>query len=233
MNNYLRYFFIIFLISLIFFSFSKPVFSENTNVVLEFFIYSSYCDQCEEKKPIVDQIENFYGDNITIIRYEVDNFNNIDNYTKLKSYGFKTFPAVVVKNISIDEKFNVLLPYEDITFDNIKNAIEYHLKGNYTEAPPETEDKIIDTPFGKINLSELSLSFITIVLAAADSFNPCSFFIFLFLLSLLLHMHSRRRMLVVAGIFIFFSGFFYFLIMAALLNIFLFSQYQLLISIIA
>ncbi|MGF3555275.1 MAG: hypothetical protein ACQXXF_08465, partial [Thermoplasmatota archaeon] len=178
--------------------------------------------------------KNFYGDNLTVVYYEVDTVNNIDNYSKFKSYGFKIVPAVVVKNISSDERFNILFSYEDITFENLKNAIDFHLLGNYSEKPPEIgKDKIISTPFGTINVSELSIVVLTIVLAAADSFNPCSFFIFLFLLSILLHLHSRKKMLVVAGVFIFFSGFFYFLIMAALLNIFLISQYQLFISIIA
>jgi len=222
MNIYLRYFFIAFLICFVFISFSKPVFAENNNIVLEFFISSSYCDSCEEKKPIVNEIENFYENNITIYHFEVDTSTYIDNYNKFKSYGFKTLPAVVVKNISYDEKFNVLLPYEDITFENIQNAINYHLIGNYSEKQPETNQNEIcfPSPFGQIcfNTSKSSLPIITILIAAIDSINPCSFFVLLFLLSLLLYTKSKKRMLIVGGIFIFFSGFFYFLLMAALLN---------------
>lgn len=222
MNNYSRYFLIAFLICLLFFSFTKPVVAENSNIVLEFFISSSYCDSCEEKKPIVNEIESFYGDNITVIRYEVDTTTNIDNYNKFKSYGFKTYPAVVVKNITAGEKYNVLLPYEDITFENIKNAIDYHLTGNYSDNQPEPNKNEIcfSTPFGQIcfNASETSLIIITILIAAIDSINPCSFFVLLFLLSILLYTKSKKKMILVGGIFIFFSGFFYFLLMAALLN---------------
>jgi len=237
MNNYSRYFYITFLICLIFISFSKPVVAENSNIVLEFFISSSFCDSCEEKKPIVNEIENFYGDNITIVRYEVDTLTNIDNYTKFKSYGFKTYPAVVVKNISADEKFNVLLPYEDITFENIKNAVNYHLVGNYSEEQPEPNKNEIcfPTPFGQIcfNASETSLVIITILIAAIDSINPCSFFVLLFLLSILLYTKSKKRMLLVGGIFIFFSGFFYFLLMAALLNFVSVVENTYIISVVA
>ena len=237
MNNYLRYFLISFFICLIFISFTKPVVAENSDIVLEFFISSSYCDSCEEKKPIVNEIENFYGENITIIRYEVDTSANIENYNKFKSYGFKTYPAVVVKNITTDEKFNVLLPYEDISFDNIKNAVNYHLIGNYTDKQPEINQNEIcfPTPFGQLcfNTSETSLFIITILIATIDSINPCSFFVLLFLLSILLYTKSKKRMLLVGGIFIFFSGFFYFLLMAALLNFVSVVENTYIISIIA
>ena len=220
-----------------FISFTKPVVAENSDIVLEFFISSSYCDSCEEKKPIVNEIENFYGENITIIRYEVDTSANIENYNKFKSYGFKTYPAVVVKNITTDEKFNVLLPYEDISFDNIKNAVNYHLIGNYSDKQPEINQNEIcfPTPFGQLcfNTSETSLFIITILIAAIDSINPCSFFVLLFLLSILLYTKSKKRMLLVGGIFIFFSGFFYFLLMAALLNFVSVVENTYIISIIA
>lgn len=42
-----------------------------------------------------------------------------------------------------------------------------------------------------------------------------------FLLSLLVHAHSRRKMLIIGGIFVLFSGLLYFLFMAAWLNLFL------------
>ena len=237
MNKYLRYFFIAILISFILVSFSKPVIAENNNIVLEFFISSSYCDSCEEKKPIINEIENLYENNITIYRYEVDTSTYIDNYNKFKNYGFKTLPAVVIKNISSDEKFSSLIPYEDITFQNIENAINYHLIGNYSEEQPEKNKNEIcfSTPFGQIcfNTTESSLPIITILIAAIDSINPCSFFVLLFLLSLLLYTKSKKRMLIVGGIFIFFSGFFYFLLMAALLNFISIVENTYIISVLA
>jgi hypothetical protein len=58
------------------------------------------------------------------------------------------------------------------------------------------------------------------VLAGVDAFNPCAFFVLLFLLSIMVNAKSRSRMLIVGGIFVFFSGFIYFLFMTAWLNIF-------------
>ncbi len=92
---------------------------------------------------------------------------------------------------------------------------------------------IIDTPWGSFNADELSLPILTIILGGLDSINPCSFFILLFLLNLLLYVKSRRRMLLIGGIFIFFSGFIYFLFMTVLLSIFLLTSQIMYITIAA
>lgn len=71
------------------------------------------------------------------------------------------------------------------------------------------------------DLARLSLPVVTMLLAAMDAFNPCAFFVLLFLLSLLTHEHSRSRMLIIGGIFVLCSGLVYFGLMAAWLNVFL------------
>jgi glutaredoxin len=72
-----------------------------------------------------------------------------------------------------------------------------------------------------LDLAHLSLPVVTVLLAAMDAFNPCAFFVLLFLLSLLTHEHSRGRMLLVGGVFVLVSGLVYFGLMAAWLNVFL------------
>jgi hypothetical protein len=73
---------------------------------------------------------------------------------------------------------------------------------------------------GSMDLESLSLPMLTLVLAGMDAFNPCAFFVLLFLLSLLVHQQRRSRMLLIGGIFVFFSGLMYFAFMAAWLNLF-------------
>jgi hypothetical protein len=67
----------------------------------------------------------------------------------------------------------------------------------------------------------MSLPVITLVIAGLDSFNPCAFFVLFSLLGLLIHAKSRKKMLLIGSVFVFFSGFIYFLFMAAWLNLFL------------
>ncbi len=73
---------------------------------------------------------------------------------------------------------------------------------------------------GEVDAAALSLPLLTVTLAALDAFNPCAFFVLLFLLSMMAHQKSRARMLAVGGIFVFFSGLMYFAFMAAWLSLF-------------
>jgi hypothetical protein len=72
-----------------------------------------------------------------------------------------------------------------------------------------------------ISRDEMSLFALTVMIAALDAFNPCAFFVLLFLLGMLAHARERWRMLLVGGVFVFFSGLLYFLFMSAWLNLFL------------
>ena len=224
-NKYIRIILITILLFSITFAFIQPVVGEESDILVEFF-YADGCGHCEEKEPVIDAIEEYYADNITLLRLPVN-----ENRQRFNQY-FKSTPGVVVTNQSND--YENVFPYVNITEENLKNIIDYHLVGNYSQKPPETDpSKLLDTPFGKINLSGLSLPVITIILGALDSVNPCSFFILLFLLNLLLYAKSRKRMFIIGGIFIFFSGFIYFLLMALLLTTFNVIEQPLIVTMIA
>jgi thiol-disulfide isomerase/thioredoxin len=88
--------------------------------------------------------------------------------------------------------------------------------------PAERNETVVHLPFiGEMDTSGDSLLFQTIVIAGLDGFNPCAFFVLFTLLGLLLHLQTKKRILLVGGIFVFFSGLIYFIFMAAWLNIFL------------
>ena len=84
------------------------------------------------------------------------------------------------------------------------------------------EDSIAYLPgFGRVDFGAWSLPLVAVTLGLLDSFNPCAFFVLLFLLSLLVNARSRARMLAIGGLFIAVSGAIYFVFMAAWLNLFL------------
>ena len=89
-----------------------------------------------------------------------------------------------------------------------------------TPASPSTVAKVRIPLLGEVAPDHLSLPAFTAVLAGLDAFNPCAFFVLLFLLSLLAHQKSRRRMSLIGGIFVLTSGLMYFTFMAAWLNVF-------------
>ena len=78
---------------------------------------------------------------------------------------------------------------------------------------------------GERTLPELSLPVFTLFLGLLDGFNPCAMWVLLFLLSLLANLRDRRKMFLLAGIFVLVSGVVYFAFMAAWLNIFLLIGY--------
>jgi len=73
---------------------------------------------------------------------------------------------------------------------------------------------------GAVDPASLSLPALTLVLAGLDAFNPCAFFVLLFLLSMMGHQKNRARMLLIGGVFVAISGLMYFAFMAAWLNVF-------------
>ncbi len=93
-----------------------------------------------------------------------------------------------------------------------------------TEAtsPPQPPPEGIDVPlFGKLRVRELGLPCFTIVIGLVDGFNPCAMWVLIFLLSILVNIRDRRKIIAVAGTFVVISGLAYFAFMAAWLNMFL------------
>lgn len=86
-----------------------------------------------------------------------------------------------------------------------------------TSMPVEVQVPVV----GVVSASSVPLPVFTAIVAGLDAFNPCAFFVLLFLLSLLVHTRSRSRMAIVGATFVVISGVLYFVFMAAWLNIFL------------
>lgn len=88
--------------------------------------------------------------------------------------------------------------------------------------PGGDDDTMVAVPFfGKVSAGQVSLPLLAVLLGALDAFNPCAFFVLLFLMSLMIRARSRARMALVGGIFVTTSGLMYFGFMAAWLNLFL------------
>jgi hypothetical protein len=83
-------------------------------------------------------------------------------------------------------------------------------------------DRVAAAPLGgRLNVRDLGLPAFTLALGLLDGLNPCAMWVLLFLLSLLINLRSRARMLLIAGTFVLVSGLVYFAFMVAWLNVFL------------
>jgi len=206
------------LIIFLFIAFSIFVQSASAkSLVIVDYYYSGACSSCEWYsdnviKP-VERDENYTG---KIVVNWKDVASNSTYYNEWSNHDFHSYPSAVINK-------EVKIPKSNLSLDTLRDEIDKVLAG--LEANQTFDDTIIDIPFiGKINTSSLSLPVLTIVLGVLDSFNPCAFFILIFLLNLLLYMQSRKRMFLVGSIFIFFSGFFYFLFMFVLFSTFILTS---------
>jgi hypothetical protein len=131
----------------------------------------------------------------------------------------------LVDDMDLDDEFTLPLP-DDTS------------KADLDEGPPAMDDSSNDTLeavdvnqavklplFGELSARRVGLPALTIAVGLVDGFNPCAMWVLLFLLSLLVNLKDRRRILVIAGTFILVSGLAYFAFMAAWLNVFIFVGY--------
>lgn len=88
-------------------------------------------------------------------------------------------------------------------------------------ATPSIPTRLRVPLLGEIDMAGLSLAALTVVLAAADGFNPCAMWTLVFLLGLIAGMQDRVRMWTLAIAFVAASAGVYFLFMAAWLNVLL------------
>lgn len=84
-------------------------------------------------------------------------------------------------------------------------------------APPEI---VVIPLLGSIHWRDWGFPAFTLAVGLIDGFNPCAMWVLLFLLSMLVNLHDRWKILAVAGTFVFISGAAYYAFMAAWLSIF-------------
>jgi len=200
---------------------------DQTSTVVTLF-WGEGCPHCEKEKEFLKELVRKHP-GLTIRDYEVwRNKENAAIYKRvLEAAGIKQsgVPGTVVGA-------SVFMGFNDLTRKDILATVERCIREGCPDgvaelnkgrlAPAGEVDKALAVPFlGSIDPARVSLPVFTVVLAGLDSFNPCAFFVLLFLLSLLIHARSRKRMLLIGSIFVLFSGIIYFLFMAAWLNLFL------------
>jgi cytochrome c biogenesis protein CcdA/glutaredoxin len=89
------------------------------------------------------------------------------------------------------------------------------------EQQDEVDDAINVPVFGELRISEIGLPAFTFAVGLVDGFNPCAMWVLVFLLSVLVNVKDRRRMILIAGTFVVVSGLAYFTFMVAWLNLFM------------
>lgn len=109
--------------------------------------------------------------------------------------------------------------------DNWTRPCPARIDGSEDDSAP-TSAPLIELPFvGPVAPATLGMPLFTIAVGLVDGFNPCAMWVLLLLLSVLVNLRDRVRMLAVAGTFVVVSGAAYLAFMAAWLNVFMWVGY--------
>jgi len=213
----LLFIFIMLVFSQIFLS-QSALAEDDDKIHVEFF-YSSGCGSCKNYFDESEAIENneSYFEDVVFQWKDIstnDDYNNEYKNFYIKNYNIY-YPFFVVKN----QTNTTVIKSSDATIGYLESVINDYIAGRHVESEINRDIVEVDLLFWhvEIDMAAFSLPVLTLVLAGVDSFNPCAFFILIFLLNLLIYAKSKRRMLLIGGIFIFFSGFLYIIFMFVLL----------------
>lgn len=189
-----------------------------------YFYWSNKCPHCTAALPFVDNLAVLHPDLALHSFQLVGQPDNVARYQVMASAlgeEARTVPAFFLCNTMVTGFDPQVTPRQlESLYSRCKRHLSMHASlAGFTGM--QQQPIVMHVPFvGAVEVGVSSLPLITVLIAGVDAFNPCAFFVLLFLLSLMLHSGRRSRMLLVGGVFVFFSGLLYFLFMGAWLNLF-------------
>lgn len=219
--------------------FALPVNALEDDTISVYLFYGDGCPHCAEEKKFLSSIKDDYDD-VEFIYFEVwYNNENSEFLSEVKDKLNVTRSGVPVTVIGE----TTFVGYSSALEGKIKRAIEFYKENEYIDAiqgikegtyvgidgeedefseqeEESDEDSTVDVPFfGNLNLKNVSLGTAALVLGLIDGFNPCAMWVLLFLISMLIGMKNKKRMLIIGLTFLGSSAFVYMLMMLSWLNI--------------
>ncbi len=219
---------------LIFLSIPIFVFADSKNDLNLYLFYGRECPHCED---LLNYLEPYIKDkdNIKLYKYEVwhdqKNLEKLEEVHKIMTDSNSGVPYLVIGNTGISGFSEKLTP------DKITSSIEYysHVKfvdkvGIYLGVVDENTDSSEDNKkdldsnmnipiFGKKDVKKFPILLSAIVIGLVDGLNPCSMWILIFLISMLLGMENKKRKWALGITFLLSSGLVYFLFLISWLNL--------------
>ena len=126
-------------------------------------------------------------------------------------------------NTSMEDQTDEL-PFDDVPLPEEAGGLDYGESELIVEdATVDPKSDTIELPLiGPISMGEMGLPLFTFLVGLIDGFNPCAMWILVFLLSVLVNIKDRWKILLIAGTFVVVSGLAYYAFMVAWLNAFMY-----------
>jgi thiol-disulfide isomerase/thioredoxin len=200
--------------------------NDDGETVIEFyFVYSSTCSHCQRAVPFIANLEES-SPWLNVVWLQVDSGDPEVERIALAA------AAEAGETISGVPAFifcgSMITGYDgpDGTGAGIVSSLKacyapYSANAPAASSTTTVAQNVAVPGIGTVSASSVPLPVFTMIVAGLDAFNPCAFFVLLFLLSLLVHARNRIRMAVIGFTFIAISGVLYFVFMSAWLNVFL------------
>lgn len=169
------------------------------------------CPHCERAHAFLDELERQRPE-LVVSRFDVERDASARaRFLELSAQHGITRPGV--PSFLVCDQFTVGFDRPETTGEIIRTQL-----GGNTVSIEQQFDELSGGLFPSFSVEQLGLPLFTIVVGLIDGFNPCAMWVLTFLLSLLIGVGSRRKMVVIAGTFVLVSGLMYFAFMAAWLN---------------
>lgn len=211
------------------------------NNVNMYFFYSASCPHCQAEEVFLNKLTSEHS-NLKIYRYEVSKsmknsqlLADVGDLLKVKVTGvpFNVIGNKVVigyaEGMGFDENLESLVNYYSTHSYNdkvgvflgvVKKSDNTNKDNSNTDNTSKNNLKEITLPLlGKVDPKTVSLPIVTALIGFLDGFNPCSMWVLLFMMSVLITMNDRKKMAYIGLTFILSSATIYFLFMAAWLNL--------------
>ena len=192
-------------------------------------LFHSYtCPHCKEEIEWLESIKDDYD--IEINYYEKDEYPellketrknlNIDNtYTPLTVIG--TDYIIGFSSVTKEDILDMIESYEDKEYCDIVSRGDVSVSdcfkindGTYNES------SVKKIPFiGKVDVKDTSLFLIALIIGLVDGFNPCAMWVLIFIISLLIDMKDKKKMITLGMVFLVSSALVYLFFMLAWLKI--------------
>jgi thiol-disulfide isomerase/thioredoxin len=188
-----------------------------STVDMEIFIHGG-CPICEEAMKFIDRLKAEHPDlriavaDIAIDQVAKDRLNRLVQEKGKKNVSTPTFYLKDIIIIGwIDEK-TTGAKLKDLLLSTSKKG----------ELSVKLNSGAVDLPWvGKVNVHRVGIFLFSFLVGLIDGFNPCAMWALLFILSMLINLRDRKKMLIIGGTFIFVGGAIYYAFMAAWLEVFL------------
>lgn len=172
------------------------------------------CPVCAKPEEHLDQFDE-YPINLAVYEVFYDQENRAIYDQLREELGIEAigFPTLIYQD-------QYWLGFSPATQTEIRSAIEASLQNR---SGPGRQNTVSLPLFGEVNLNVSSILLATVIISFLDGFNPCSLFVLTFLLAMIVHSASRKRIFVVGFTFLIVTAAVYGLFILGVLNVMIFA----------